>query len=397
MQPVNCETRKPEGENRRPSRQAALTVLLFAAVILGFSAAGWILPDQETSRSERRRLAQAPELSGEAVWSGRFMEEAEAYTQDQFPLRESFRTLKALTASWALGQKDSHGIYVADGYAAKWDGGLSAESVDYAAERFRYVYQRYLEGTDARVYVSVIPDKSQFLAEENGYPWVDFQALTERLAEQMPYASYIDIAPLLEKEDYYRTDIHWRQERLTDVAAALAEAMGAEVTEPEAAGDEVAEPEGGAVSWRAVTLPEPFYGVYRGQSALPMEPDPLTYLEADFLENCQVYDYETGAELPVYNRDAAEGLDPYDLFLSGSKSLLRLENPEAPEGKRLILFRDSFGSSLAPLLAEGYREIFLVDIRYLSPAALGTFVSFEGADVLFLYSESVLNHSETLK
>ena len=87
----------------------------------------------------------------------------------------------------------------------------------------------------------------------------------------------------------------------------------------------------------------------------------------------------------------------YSLFLSGSKSLLRLENPAAPEGKKLILFRDSFGSSLAPLLAEGYREILLVDIRYISPAVLGEMVSFEGQDVLFLYSENVLNNSETLK
>ena len=127
-----------------------------------------------------------------------------------------------------------------------------------------------------------------------------------------------------------------------------------------------------------------------------MEPDILTYLEADFLEACRVYDYETAAEIPLYSPEAAE-LDPYSLFLSGSKSLLRLENPEAPADKRLILFRDSFGSSLAPLLLAGYREIYLVDIRYVSPAALGQWIPFEGQDVLFLYSERLLNHSETLK
>ena len=52
---------------------------------------------------------------------------------------------------------------------------------------------------------------------------------------------------------------------------------------------------------------------------------------------------------------------------------------------------------IAPLLAEHVRELILADIRYISPALLGELISFEGRDVLFLYSESVLNNSETLK
>ena len=60
------------------------------------------------------------------------------------------------------------------------------------------------------------------------------------------------------------------------------------------------------------------------------------------------------------------------------------------------MFRDSFGSSLAPLLTSGYRRITLVDTRYLSPAFLGRFIDFDGADILFLYSTSVLNNSESL-
>ena len=57
-----------------------------------------------------------------------------------------------------------------------------------------------------------------------------------------------------------------------------------------------------------------------------------------------------------------------------------------PNREEILLF--------APWL---YREILLVDTRYISPAVLGEMVSFEGQDVLFLYSENVLNNSETLK
>lgn len=368
---------------KRERGKAVLTIILSAGLILGLAVYGLLLPDQEVSRWERRRLASAPELNGDTLLSGSFMSGMETYLQDQFPFRDGLRSLKALVSCGLFRQKDSHGVYTAGGYAAKLDYPLDMDSVDYAAERFACVYGQYLKESGSEIYVSVIPDKNQFLAEKNGYPCLDFGALTERLTEQMPYASYIEIAPLLELEDYYRTDIHWRQEKITGVAAALNRAMGF--------GD------GPEEVWQERRLPAPFYGVYRGQSALPMPAESMVWLETEGMENWTVYDYETDSEIPVYDLEAAEGMDPYALFLSGSKSLLRIENPAAPEENRLILFRDSFGSSIAPLLAEHVRELILADIRYISPALLGELISFEGRDVLFLYSESVLNNSEMLK
>jgi hypothetical protein len=78
-------------------------------------------------------------------------------------------------------------------------------------------------------------------------------------------------------------------------------------------------------------------------------------------------------------------------------SLLRIDNPNANTDRELIIFRDSFGSAIAPLLAQGYKSVTLVDIRYLSSAMLDRFIDFHGQDVLFLYSTIVLNNSETLK
>ena len=94
--------------------------------------------------------------------------------------------------------------------------------------------------------------------------------------------------------------------------------------------------------------------------------------------------------------EKAYGKDPYQMFLSGSISLMTIENPNATTDKELIIFRDSFGSSITPLLVEGYAKITLVDIRYIIPDRLGGFVNFEGSDVLFLYSTLVLNNSETI-
>ena len=95
--------------------------------------------------------------------------------------------------------------------------------------------------------------------------------------------------------------------------------------------------------------------------------------------------------------DKLSSPDLYDVFLSGAQPILVIDNPAGEPGKELVLFRDSFGSSLAPLLAEGYQRVTLVDIRYMSQEQIGQYVTFENQDVLFLYSTLVLNNGRSLK
>ena len=128
-----------------------------------------------------------------------------------------------------------------------------------------------------------------------------------------------------------------------------------------------------------------------------MAPESIHYLINDAIRDCTVYDYQNNRTGTVYDMERAMGKDPYEMFLSGSLSLITMENPYAQSGRELVLFRDSFGSSIAPLLLSGYSRITLVDIRYIQPDYLGQFIDFENCDVLFLYSSLVLNNSDTLK
>ena len=341
-----------------------LTVGLLSAFVLAFGIWAAVKPADALSVSERRPLAQMPELSASSYLSGKFMSGYEDYATDQFPLREQFRTLKALMGLYVFGQKDNNGVYLADGFAAKLEYPLNEGSVAHAADRFRYLYETLMAGTDAKVYLSVIPDKNYFLAETNGYPALDYQALTDALRKQTEFAAYIDLFGTLTAAD------------------TLAAAMG------------VALPDNRHTEW---TLDRPYYGVYYGYAALPMEPDHLTYLTSDLLDACTVYNYETGKTGPIYDLAKGAGKDPYELFLSGSVSLLTIENPNADTDRELVIFRDSFGSSLAPLLVPGYAKVTLADIRYLPSSQMGKYLTFTDQDVLFLYSAPVLNNSETLK
>lgn len=358
-----------------------LVICMTGLFLFGFAAWSILKPVDRESVSERRELAQFPEFGYQSVLTGEFMTDFEKYTLDQFPMRDRFRTIKAITVFYFLNQKDNNDIYVKDGYASKLEYPLHLDSIEHAAKRFSFVYEKYIAGSSGKTYLSVIPDKNYFLAEQNGYPSMDYEKLISELKEGMKFAEYIDITHLLKLSDYYATDTHWRQEEILDVAEYIAEKMGVSLS----------------AEYTKNEVEVPFYGVYYGQSALPLPADKLYYLENDVLKKYRVYDYETNMEIPVYDLEKLKGNDLYEMFLSGSKSLLTIENPDAGTDKELIIFRDSFGSSIAPLLAEGYAKITLVDIRYISPNLLDRFIEFGNQDVLFLYSASVLNNSVTIK
>ena len=359
-------------------------VSIMTVFFFGLSLMCWVKGTDEYSESERRVLKDFPDLNETTISSGKFMTEFETYTLDQFPFRDTFRSIKSTAQLGLFRQKDNNDIYMADGYVSKLEYPMNVSMLDNAALKFGYLYDTYMADKDVKVYFSIVPDKNYFLAEPNGYLSMDYEAFEAMMLEGTDdFMEYIDIMDLLAIEDYYKTDTHWRQECLDGVADRIAEAMGNTLT----------------WEYETVTAKQPFYGVYVGQSALPLKPDTLTYLTNDKLEACKVTSYDTGKpqEKAVYMLEELDGRDPYEMFLAGSDALLVIDNPNAATDKELVVFRDSFASSLLPLLMESYSKVTVVDIRYIHSGMLGNFIKFDDQDVLFLYSTLVLNSSTSFK
>ena len=359
------------------------------AFLIMMTALCILTPDGEMSVSERRKLEQFPEVSIERILSGEFMSEFEGYAADQFPLRETWRSIKSNFVLNVLGQSENNDLYYQDGHLAKVEYPLNEDSVLRAASIFKKLYEEQMEGENCNVYFSLIPDKNYFLGYD--HLQMDYEKLTEIMCDELNMMTYIDIYDLLDANDYYRTDAHWRQEELLLAAKHLVVEMGGTFD----------------AEYETKEVDAPFYGVYYGQSALNVMPDKMRYLINKKMSNYTVFDHQNNKEIPLYDMNKLQGNDPYEMFLGGPLSLITIENPNnvlsstEPAGhsadRELIIFRDSFGSSIAPLLVENYSKVTLVDIRYLASTLVGNYVNFENADVLFLYSTSVLNHSETIK
>ncbi len=364
-------------------KKGIVSVIVFALLIGSVALCCWFKPHTAYSESERRPLAEKPTFDMESVVSGEFMTGFEEYTVDQFPARDTFRRVKALFATYILGKKDNNGLFVADGHISKIEYPVNPEMVNYAEERFDYLYENYMKDKDVNIYLSIIPDKNYFLARENGYLSIDYDEFISDFRDRMNYMEYIDVLPMLSIDDYYRTDSHWRQENIQDVAEFIAESMGADAK----------------TEYQINTLDKSFEGVYLGQSALPFEPDVIKYLTNDILDDCKVSYFDSGRaeQGDMYNMEKAYGKDPYEMFLSGTSPLIEIENPKAETEKELIVFRDSYASSLVPLLTPGYSKITVVDIRYIQSGFLGNFIEFDNQDVLFMYSTTLLNNSMAMR
>lgn len=355
---------------------------VFLLLLLGFLLTAIWMPDRGLSYSERRRLEQKPTITLDSIITGEYMKALENYGQDQFPLREEFRRAKAWLRVDAFGQLDSNGIYLVKGSAVKIEKDLKQDEVLYCADKINEIYARYLQGMN--VYCGIIPDKHYFAADAYGRPQLDYSQMMSLFKSRLSGLQYVDLFDTLTLTDYYHSDAHWRQEALGKVRERLAKFLGIWESLP---------------SMDSYTLNSlhPFSGVYLGQSALSIPQDSLCYLTNPVIDAAIVESAELEGKLPVYAPEKLSGIDGYDVFLHGAQAFLTLENPLAETERELIIFRDSFGSSLAPLLLDGYRKITLIDLRYVSSSYLDKLITFDQQDVLFLYSVGLVNSGRLLR
>lgn len=346
------------------------SVLLIVCMLIGYA-----LPDKEVSVSERRHLAKPPKFSVSAITSGTYMTDMETYLSDQIMGREFFRKLYTFANQYLFFKTEVNGYVQKEDAIYRLEEVLSTEYVSRNAKYLDNIREKYFASNPC--YCVLIPDKNYYLDKPIGYQRFDYQKEKELLTSNLK-CQYIDIEDCLTLKDYYRTDLHWRQERLAKVTDRILQGLGNQ--------------QGLDSEYEQVTASGQFAGSYLLPSGFQVKPDTLLYVWNDVIEKADVFDYEKQNRIPVYTTERIGAGDDYDVFLGGAKALLTITNEQCPTNKELIIFRDSYTSSLAPLLIESYRKITLIDLRYTKPDYALEQISWnEDTQVLFLYQTMTLN------
>lgn len=337
-------------------RYSRFITILFCAVLAVFFAAILLSPKRDFSEAENRYLQGFPELSAESVTSGKFMSQFETFITDQFPGRDGWVAAKA-AMEYASGKRENNGVYICS------DGTLIAQLDEPDEEKFStglgYV-QALTEKTDTEVYFSLIPGAAHIWSEKlpANAPSADQHALLEQARAAVPGATWVDLESVLmdHRDEYifYRTDHHWTSLGARYAYEALLEAMEL----PQPADESLLTGKGEVVS-------EEFYGTNWSSSAVRwVAPDVITRYAGDEGISVTAYPSGTAEEGSLYHPEKLEVKDKYPYFLGGNQPLCVLRNENLPDGKKVLLVRDSYSDSLAPMLIQSCGELHLFDVRY---------------------------------
>lgn len=331
--------------------------------------------DTLISTSERRQLATKPTLSITSILDGSFMTSFDKYTTDQFYQRNALRMLKAnidLTF-----QNNYHNLYIYEDYIIEALYPLNISSINSLSKKITNIKNTYLNSSN-HIYFSIIPDKNYFVNDNNLK--LDYITLIDMMKNNLSYAQYIDITSCLSLNDYYKTDPHWREENLIKVAQTLANSMNTTID----------------TDYNITSITQ-FDGTYSARIPKNIGYDTIKILTNETISSSTVYNYQNNSTTSIYDLSKTSSLDKYDIYLFGSVPLVTITNNNNTNNKELIIFRDSFTSSLAPLLLSGYSKITLIDTRYISPKILTNYIDFSNKDILFIYSTLLINDSVSIK
>ena len=340
-----------------------LTAILFCLLLFGFGIWFWILPDKGISREENRPLQTLPPVTFSRIASGEFSAALSSYYADQFPLRDAFVGVKALS-ELALGKGENNGILLGKGgQLARRRFSLASAFGDFSSATDACdlsVLSRKAEAISALAKRSTVPTAIllpgraiDVAASAFSYPEGGSHALLGTLADALADAPYLDLTDELKaaydkgEPVWYKTDHHWTTLGAFYAYRKVLASFGME--------DEALP----LSAFSRVGVSENFYGTLYSASGMKfIAPDRVELFlcgrEEDYLVRAD------GKELPgFYSLNALDGKDHYALFLGGTHDRVEITRRDGEKRPLLLVVKDSFANSLAPFLALHFDLVLL--------------------------------------
>ena len=368
-----------------------VSACIFCALLFALLFLLIFLPDKDFSETEKRVLSAFPQATFSSVSDGKFEKEMDSYVQDQMPFRNFWVGLGSYF-NCAVGQNGTDGIYVAE------DGYLIGTPAKYNERNLRSNLQyltAFAEKAGIPAYILPVPETGYILEAK----------LPKRHAVYRDDAVFAAVAQTTDgvyrtvdvrdvfKENaetvqlYYKTDHHWTSDGAFLAANTFLKAAGKPLLRES--------------DFEVERCPG-FFGTTYAKAALWRKlPDTMELWQIPQRRlHTVVTDLGKGEIAQtdgVFFREHLDKYDMYPTYLDGNHSLTHIINPDAPQGT-LLLLKDSFGNTLATMLAAAYREIVMVDMRYYRTEAVSDLIAQYGVDTILVnYSvDSLVNDTNIL-
>ncbi|NEW09703.1 hypothetical protein GK047_27630 [Paenibacillus sp. SYP-B3998] len=363
----------------------AIVLLLFIALILVLNLFN---PNKIFSDSENRNLEQLPKFSFQSLVSGKFTSNYEKYISDQFMARNLWIGVKS-DADRVLGKKESNGVYLGkDGFLIQKFSPPAAEdlkekagainSFDIATPTLRKFVM--LVPTAASVLDNKLPD---YVADSDELMYID--KVKQSLRGDI---RFLNLYPALssKKEEYifYQTDHHWTTRGAYYGYRALSEQMG--FTPKDEA------------YFNITKVTDEFYGsLYSKSGFRHLNPDSIELFTPKEKVAYKVeYVDENQSTDSLYEMDNIRKKDKYTVFLDGNYPLVKITTGN-PEGRKLLVVKDSYANCFIPFLAPHFSEIYVVDLRYYEKNLNTLLFDNQINDMLLLYNVNTFFEDPSIK
>lgn len=352
-------------------------LLIVVPVMISFIFVLYVFTeDKEKSEWENRYLQLFPQLSISSIEDGTFMREFDDYAADQMPFRDLFVKIKAVCEMTIL-KIENNGIVKGDNSQLFTKHTEDAKIFKKNAKTIeQYLSILSAEGRD--VTVAIAPTATCILTDKIplGMPNIEQNVEISEFNNDISLLRNVNVIDLTKglKEHsgeyiYYRTDHHWTT-------------SGAYIAYSEISKNPVSIKE-----LKKIDV-DNFYGTlyakYKGEG---VKGDTLEYYDIpiDSLE------FDNEKKDILYDMTKIDVFDKYGLFLFGNKGKSVIKSHKASNGKKLVVFKDSYANSLVPFLTYDYDEIILVDLRYFAGSVDELLNENSDAEIMFLYNFDFLN------
>lgn len=366
-------------------KSSKIMIIVTGCLMIGVVSVGsFLAKDREFSENENRYLAETPKISWEKILEGEFQKDLESYLNDQILGRDFWITAKTFIQK-SVGDSDIGGAYVGkDGYDFEK---ITPESVDEELfEKNTRAVKNYLDYCKS---AGVAENQISFLlVPTSGLVMEDKLPANARLFDQSSYLAeakaaigeefFVDVTEELsevakEEQVYYRTDHHW-----TSTGALVAYEKWCEDTGISFAGQD---------AYEKKTVTDTFRGsLYSKILDYDSAYDSIwTYTKAGADYSITI----DGKEAESFYIDSKlEEKDKYTYFFGGNYGETVIHNNDNPNGRKLLVIKDSFANCFVPLAAEDFEEVSMIDLRYFK-GDMAAYVKEQGVtDVLVLYNIS---------
>jgi hypothetical protein len=406
-------------------------VFILCISILGLSFL--LLPKKNISINEKRNLSQFPELSVNNLVSGNYMDSIDLYFADHFPWREQFigvansiaskrgfadddlqyftrnaETNNSSTTLEDLERDDSlsfdelvndtsekinslpfetiKSVVVSNQRAIQMFGGSK-----YGAKNYAGLINNYKNafGTNVNVFCMPVPVGSDFYLPEKINKQKEKEFINDLFLQLQNGVIRVNAYEELSKHrnEYiqFNTDHHWTGRGAYYAYVAFCKSAGFEPLP--------------LSSFQRKVIPN-FLGTlyfYTLSKELKKNIDSVEYFKVPVQTKTfftkKGSNNEQGCQLYA---EYAKGSNAYGVFLGGDYPLMRISTT-VKNGRKVLIFKDSYGNAFSPYLASHFEEVYIIDFRYYNGSIKKLVNKNKITDIIFAHNVYASNSSFTVK